>query len=449
MASVLELVAAPHAQAASRPLWRRAAEPEVEIVQRLVDRARAELEDRGGPTLSREAAGRATALLTEALRIAPEHFMANVLLGETQAAEGRGPAAVRTLARACDLASSDEEESWCTLRLAIERSRAGDYPEAIADYERHIRLGAAHATAHANLAELHMAVGHLEAALEGYREAVRFGLLGRPGRESDETLALAYHGLGAALDRQGDEVRAKEATGRALALDPRLELLEAARPEAGVFFVPPSDLHYYRGLALDLLGRTQDALEAFERYAAAFDGRPPGAPGEPRATYLARAGAHIERLTVAAGAQRTARRTGWRVLAAAAVKAEGGLLTPLVDAGWRQHAQARAAALDPCFLSLPPVDRETMRLGIDVDFDVAGTVERVSPHVPPLWHEAGACLEARLPDLLRLTRGARERGQAPYARIELLLGRRRPGGAAPAFPTPSSGPRPTQSPGRP
>jgi hypothetical protein len=42
---------------------------------------------------------------------------------------------------------------------------------------------------------------------------------------------------------------------RAVALDPKLELLDAARDaHSGVFFVPRGDVFYYRGMALDGAG---------------------------------------------------------------------------------------------------------------------------------------------------------------------------------------------------
>ena len=149
----------------------------------------------------------------------------------------------------------------------MEEARAGRYAEALASYDRHLRSGAAQPIAYTNSAR----------DPDGARPAGRGGGSlprsdpsgggqRRPGRQRDEGLALALYGLGVALDRDDQEAAAREAMARATALDPRLRLLDPEAAGGDVFFVPPGDLHYYRGLALRVLARREEAAEAFRRF---------------------------------------------------------------------------------------------------------------------------------------------------------------------------------------
>jgi hypothetical protein len=174
-----------------------------------------------------------------------------------------------------------------------------------------------------------------------------------------------------------------------------------------VFFVPPGDIHYYRGLTLAAAGRPQEALDAFERYLADQKG----------GRYAKRAEAHLAELGAAAGA-RPVPRASWRVLAAATVHAEGAIGAPLIDATWK----GRARALEPCFEGLPAIEPSTARVAVDVELDGAGAVKKAFPLLPAAWQEAAACVEDRLKELLRVPRPARPRPTT--ARLELVLAKR-------------------------
>src|SRR5436309_2350440 len=87
------------------------------------------------------------------------------------------------------------------------------------------------------------------------------------GAAHAEILALAYYGLAVALDRDEQPGAAREAMARALELDGKMSLLDAAREDdTGIFFVPAGDVHYYRAIALTVLGRPREAVEAFQRF---------------------------------------------------------------------------------------------------------------------------------------------------------------------------------------
>jgi tetratricopeptide (TPR) repeat protein len=400
---VLLLVLARGASAAT--FWERVAEPHRQKVEALVQRAQAELGDRPSSGL-REGAARAEVWLREALRFDPESFTAMVLLGEAQARQGRWAGAAAAFARARTLARTPAEESWSALRAAIESSRAGRYQEALADYDQHLRLGEAQPAAYANSGEILMAMGRLTEAEDRYREAIRLEGQTPAGREHDENLALAYYGLGVALDRDEQPGAAREAVARALEIDAKMALLDAARDDdAGIFFVPPGDVHYYRALALLVLGRPREAAEAFQRFTAE--------QGQSR--WLARAQGHLSALSAGEGKGRAR----FRVAAAGTAHADETLAAPLVDATLR----ARPGLFDPCLEEVPAAQRESTRIAIDVDFDERGAVQRARIVGREEWAGFAACVEGRLKGGLRVPRAAG--ASAATARLELLLALRR------------------------
>jgi tetratricopeptide (TPR) repeat protein len=387
---------------AEASFWERVANPHRQRVESLVQRAQGELGYR--PGASREAAARAEGWLREALRYDPDSFSATVLLGEAQARQGRGTGAAAAFARAEALARTPAEESWCALRAAVESSRAGRYAEALADYDQHLRLGEAQPTAYANSAEILMALGRLHEAQDRYREAIRLEGQGPAGRDRDENLALAYYGLAVALDRDEQAAAAREAVARALEGDPRLALLDAARDEeGGVFFVPPGDVHYYRGLALTVLARPREAAESFQRFLT--EQRP--------SRYARRAENHL--LALAAGGDENRVRARFRVAAAGTVRSDESLPAPLVDASLR----ARPGLFDPCLDDVPATLRESTRVAMDVDVDAGGVVQRV--RISDEWSGFARCAEGRLRSGVRLSRP----GKPVSLRLELVLGLRR------------------------
>jgi tetratricopeptide (TPR) repeat protein len=398
----LVLLAGP-AWGQSSSFWDRVANPHRQRVESLVARAQGELGSR--PGASRDAAARAEGWLREALRYDPDSFSATVLLGEAQERQGRGTGAAAAFARAQTLARTPAEESWCALRAAVAHSRAGRYGEALADYDQHIRLGEAQPTAYANSAEILMALGRLHEAQDRYREAIRLEGQSPAGRDRDENLALAYYGLAVALDRDEQAAAAREAVARALEGDPRMALLDAARDDegGGIFFVPPGDVHYYRGLALAVLARPREAADAFQRFLA--EQRP--------SRYGRRAETHL--LALAAGGEESRPRARFRVAAAGTVRSDESLPAPLVDASLR----ARPGMFDPCLEEVPSTVHESTRVAMDVDVDGAGLVQRV--RMSDEWRAFARCAEARLRSGLKLARP----GKAVSLRLELVLGMKR------------------------
>jgi tetratricopeptide (TPR) repeat protein len=377
--------------------WDRVANPHRARVEALLQRAQGELGKRSGISPTVEAAARAELLVREALRLHPDSFPATVLLGESQARQGRGSGAAAAFARAQALARTPAEQSWCALRAAVESSRAGRYAEALDHYDQAIRLGDAQASAYANSAEILMALGRLREAQDRYREAIRLEGQGPAGRDRDENLALAYYGLAVALDRDEQSAAGREAIARALETDPRLALLEAARdPDGGIFFVPPGDVHYYRGLALAVQARPREAVEAFERFLAEQRG----------SRFTRQAQGHI--VALGPGGEKGR----FRVAAAGTVRADANLPAPLVDASLR----ARPGVFDPCLEEVPVTVHESTRVALDVDFDQGGTVRKV--RMKDEWGGFARCAEGRLRGVLRM-------GHGGSVRLELLLAPRR------------------------
>lgn len=415
----LLMVVVPAAAAHADDFWAQVADPDRPVVESLLTRARAEL-DRGlpgGP--SRSGAVRAVALLDEVLARRPRHFEAAFLRGDALTVIDKPEAAVAALDQACRLAETDEDEATCTLRLGVEQSRAGQYAAALTTYDQHLRLAVASSAAYGNSAEILMALGRLPEAVDRYEEAVRLEERRDAGRERDQALALGLYGLGVALDRDEQTIASAEAMSRALAIDPRLGLLDAASNRGDIFFVPAGDAHYYRGLALATLGRPREASDAFHRFLAESRESP----------YRARAQAHLAALAgptaeppanpppepppVAPPGHRA-----WQVVAAATVKSEGPIAAPLLDAAWKGQRRL----FDPCFEDVPAVEPTTVRIGIDLEIDGRGALKKVTTEAPAPWVDVPACVEKRLRTGVRFPRPSKN---APTsARLELVLARR-------------------------
>src|SRR6185369_17290105 len=239
--------------AASGPFWERVASPGRERFERLYDQADALLSGGERPLGRRltqpDKLAQAEALLQEALALRPADFRALFLLAEVQSIAGRPAASVATLERALARAQLPSQEAGCRFRLGVERSKLGQYAEAVADYDRQVALGEADATVYANSAEILMALGRLPEAEDRYREAIRIDEQVQDRRAREHSLTLSYYGLGVALDRDEQPVAAREMVARALALDPGLAKLNVAQqPGSDVFFIPEVDVFYYLGL---------------------------------------------------------------------------------------------------------------------------------------------------------------------------------------------------------
>src|SRR6185369_1537588 len=323
-------------------------------------------------------------------------FRALFLLAEIQSIAGRPAASVATLERALARAQLPSQEAGCRFRLGVERSKLGQYAEAVADYDRQVALGEADATVYANSAEILMALGRLPEAEDRYREAIRIDEQVQDRRAREHSLTLSYYGLGVALDRDEQPVAAREMVARALALDPGLAKLNVAQqPGSDVFFIPEGDVFYYLGLGAEVAGRPADAEAAFREFVARL----------PRSPWTRRARAHIETLAAGGRAPRPAR-VPWRVIATGTVLASGAVPAPLIDAAWRDHPQILDGCLDVAASAAaagPTPARATVRFAIEIEIDARGAVTHaVAKAPPPLDGAFARCAEAAVRDGLRV-----------------------------------------------
>jgi tetratricopeptide (TPR) repeat protein len=428
-AAVASLGGAP-ARAAEPAFWDKVASRQRERAERLVQKAKDLLAYGGSAVDAKRPQGvdtlaRAEAMLHEALALDAPDFTTLLLLADVQSLRGNVAEAAATLERAESLARLPAQRSVCWFRLGIERSKLGRYREAVASYDAQIALGEADATVYANAAELLMALGRLGEAEDRYREAIRIDERAGDRRGHEQGLAFSYYGLGVALDRDSQEVAAREAIGRALAMDPNMSMLHLAQqPGADVFFIPEGDVYYYLGLGAEVAGRPDDASVAFARYIAQ----------QTKSAWASRASAHLDALT----SLRTLRggpgaapdpakapppvRPRWRVLAFATVVANGPIPAPLIDAALKQRPPAWAQCLAP--FPAPP-GHQTVRLVVDLDIDANGVVSRALAQWPrppsgvSVSTGASPCMEAALKDLQLVAKPAH--GKVTSARIEVLL----------------------------
>jgi len=130
------------------------------------------------------------------------------------------------------------------------------------------------ASSYGNSAELMMALGRLDDAIDWYRRAI----------EISPTQALHHFGLGVAYDRDGQWVKARAEMRTAFELSGRsLEILS----QPNVFFVPLGDVYYYLALMHDILGNRDVAIDNYKRFITR----------SPRNRYQDRAREHLEELT--------------------------------------------------------------------------------------------------------------------------------------------------------
>ena len=401
--------------------WEDVLYPDRPRVRSLIGRARAEL-DRGAPGgVTARRAQRALLLLDAALAHEPGDPVALFLRGDALAVLGRSPAAIAALAAACDRVEDAGDEAACTLRLGIEQSRAGALAEALASYDRHLALGDPSPEVYANSAEVLMATGRLGDAIARYRAGIAFFESLPVGHAREGPLALAWLGLATALDRDGQPSQAAAAAARAVVADPALTFLEGAgEPGADVFFVPPEDLHYYRGMALASLQKKREAATAFRRYLHATPDGPwghrviahLGALGEPVSADLLPSAPATPRPpaapTVVPGVP-------WRIVAAATTEAKGGLQAPLLDITWKGHK----SALEKCFSAAPALSPRTQRVAVDVQIDEEGRVRQADVSAPAEWEEAAACVRGHVTKEVRFPKA----DEPTTARLSLVLSR--------------------------
>jgi tetratricopeptide (TPR) repeat protein len=416
-------VLAPALRAHAEPsMWQHIAEPQRDQFERLVQKARdllaegvAPSGDRGRAPLSERLAS-CEARLNEALALSPFDFSTLFLLSEVQSLRGHSADAVATLERAEPLARLPGQKATCWFRLGLERSHLGHYREALASYDQQIALGEAEAPAYANAAELLMGLGRLRESEDRYREAIRIDERAADRRGHEQGLAFSYYGLGVALDRDRQDVAAREAMGRAIGMDPNGSLLRLAQqPGADFSFLPEGDVFYYIGLASEVGGKTDDAAAAFQEFIAR----------SPRSPWVARARAHLTSLTSAPSPSSSSSsptpsrpRHHWSTAAAATVSSQGPLAAPVIDAALRQ----RPPPWGDCFSDFAPArPHVTVRFDVEVELDARGAVTRATAHLPPPFDAGvtGRCVEAALRTSLTVTPPAHARPTS--ARIDVLL----------------------------
>jgi len=162
-------------------------------------------------------------------------------------------AALRTL-------DPDFEAESVAFELGILHTRVGEFDRAAEEYERALLASldsSAASVTHANLAEVRMMAGDLEAAVRHYERAIHLAEhspFGDPAR----SLALAYFGRAVALDRLGEHDGALKSAQRALSIyGGSMDVLRSP----GVFFDPPAEIHYYEALGHMALARAADPSE--------------------------------------------------------------------------------------------------------------------------------------------------------------------------------------------
>ncbi|RLB50731.1 MAG: hypothetical protein DRJ42_18220 [Deltaproteobacteria bacterium] len=184
---------------------------------------------------------------------------------------GRGGVARRddeTLALFTELRGLDPgfEAMEVAFSLGIVHTRGRDFEAAAEEYHRAIARALSPNAVHwANLAEVTMLDGDVEAAVGYYERAIEVA-----GVDGTDTV-LALWGLAVALDRLGEHRRAIEIAGDALSAG--AGTLAPLRTE-GVFFEPAYEIHWYEGLGHAALAAqaqgAEDRARAEEASVAAF-----------------------------------------------------------------------------------------------------------------------------------------------------------------------------------
>jgi hypothetical protein len=144
-------------------------------------------------------------------------------------------------------------DAWLT--LAFSCGHLGDHA-CERDSYLHILASrtadAERATPLLNLAETEMHLGHLQEAIDGYRETIRVAAR-IPGDAT--TPALATWGLAVALDRSGDHAGGEAQARKALEREQSVARVVPLLHSSGVFFVPPYEVEWYDGLGAVALAR--------------------------------------------------------------------------------------------------------------------------------------------------------------------------------------------------
>ena len=374
----------------------------------------------GSPAAETQALHKAEIWLRQALAQQPQDVSALVALGEVLVRAGRAVEAVTTLEHACRLARGPAEVFPCSLALAAARAHAGQFSEALREYDRHLEIADPRTlpTVHIKAAELQMTLGRLQDAEARFGKAI--GLLdqGQDQPDRDSKRALALYGLAVAYDRAARDLDARQAMAQALAHDPGFALLDAAAdPYSGAALVPAAEVHYYRGLALAVSGKGAEAMQAFQRFLAL----------QPDSHWRKQAENHLLALAAADAEEPPHPRRRAQVVAAATVQSEGPLPAPLIDAAWR----SRPRLLQPCLDAVPDSAPNTLRMSLSLEIDARGVLRQVAVElgrdvgfgVSPAWLDFAACVSRRVKSGLRVARPTRQAVTSARLEIVLAIGR--------------------------
>ena len=184
--------------------------------------------------------------------------------------------AVSALAAARSRVGDGPELADVLFQQGVEFTRLLRFAEARDVYEQYVALALpdpARGTGLCNLAEIETYLHESDQSIDDYRRCIEL----RPGDPG------GFWGLASAFDRSGRDFEARQASARALDMDPQLSGLIGP----GVFFVPPYEIDYYLGLANEARGELAAALASWRSYLQRGGDRDAWAP---------RARAHVLRL---------------------------------------------------------------------------------------------------------------------------------------------------------
>ena len=384
-----------------------------ETAAELVARARVELN--AAPT-AKQSLIKAESWLRQAMALQPQEVFPRMELAEVLVRQGRAAEAVPFLERGCAFARGPNQVFPCSLALAAARAQSGQFALALAEYDRHLEIADPRTLplVHAKAGELLMAL-HRPSEAQG-RFAQALALLDHEpeGPERLRNRALVLYGLAVAQDRSDSAPDARQTMWRALACDPSLALLDAAgAPYSAVALVPAVDVHYYRGLALDVSGQGGAAMQAFKRFVAEA----------PNGRWRRMAEDHLLELAASGMEAPPPAPHRARLVAAATVRSDGPLPAPLIDAAWRM----RPNLIEPCLDAVPDSAPTTLRVSLSLEIDNRGVLRQVAVDlgkdvgfgVSPVWRAFETCVSHRVKSGLRLARPARR--AVTSARLELVL----------------------------
>lgn len=155
----------------------------------------------------------------------------------------------------------DSRLETVVFRRSIARTKLGgkaNLEAAVQDYDHHlelmdlsnINLYRSASQTHGNRAELLMMLGRLPEAIAGYERALAY-------RDN----ALSGYGLAVALDRDGQNTRARQVAAIYARNDSGNALMES-----GTFFVPQGEIFYYIAIKAESLGSPEMAAIAYRRF---------------------------------------------------------------------------------------------------------------------------------------------------------------------------------------